>query len=66
MSFERDIVIYLKSCEKAYTMDLYKVCGGKIETGLSLNKFRLFLLNMEKIGTIVYVTNSKYPFWKLV
>ena len=57
---------YLSKHGKVYTNTLYKALHVKCDYDLTLNKFRLYLRNMEKSGIIESVVeNVALPYWRL-
>lgn len=57
---------YLSKHGNVYNNTLYKVLHVKGNYGLTLNKFRLYLHDMEKSGIIESVVeNVALPYWRL-
>lgn len=57
---------YLSKHGNVYTNTMYKALHVKGNYDLTLNKFRLYLCNMEKSGIIESVVeNVALPYWRL-
>ena len=57
---------YLSKHGNVYTNTLYKALQVRGNYGLTLNKFRLYLRDMEKSGIIESVVdNVALPYWRL-
>lgn len=57
---------YLSKHGNVYTNTLYKALHVKGNYGITLNKFRLYLRDMEKSGIIESVVeNVALPYWRL-
>ena len=60
------VIVFLKSREKAYTTPMYKALGGRKGLGMTLNGFRKKLQNMAVNGQIQFCVHpSKLPYWKI-
>lgn len=61
-----DIVLdYIKQNNKAYTKTMYVALDVKKSYGMSLNKFRLLLQELDKQEKIKEVFTDKYSYWRI-
>ena len=51
-NLEFDVMKYLSNFKHVYTKTLYKALRVKLKYNLSLNKFRNFMYDLEKLGKV--------------
>ena len=51
-NLEFDVMKYLSNFKYVYTKTLYKALRVKLKYNLSLNKFRNFMYDLEKLGKV--------------
>ena len=62
---EDKVLDYIKQNNKAYTKTIYVTFAVKKYYGMSLNKFRLFLQELDKQEKIKEVFTDKYSYWSI-
>lgn len=62
---EDKVLQHLKQNQKAYTRPMFYLFDVKKSYGISLNKFRLFLRDLEKQGKIKEVFTDEYSYWRI-
>lgn len=62
---ETKVLTYLCECSKAYTKTMYKDLCVKPAYKLSLNKFRKFMYDLEKLGKVTREDCGTLSFWTI-
>lgn len=62
---EDKVLEYIKQNNKVYTKTMYVALDVKRSYGMSLNKFRLFLQELDKQEKIKEVFTDKYSYWSI-
>lgn len=60
---EVEVIQYLTKFKNVYSKPMYKALGMK-EKGFSLNKFRVVLYNLEKVGKVKR-DGDILPYWNI-
>ena len=60
---ETKVLTYLCECSKAYTKTIYRDLFVKTAYKLSLNKFRKFMYELEKLGKVTREDCNTLPIW---
>ena len=60
---ETKVLTYLCECSKAYTKTMYKDLFVKPTYKLSLNKFRKFMYELEKLGKVTREDCNTLSIW---
>lgn len=65
VDLETKVLTYLYKCGKAYTKTMYKDLCVKPAYKLSLNKFRKFMYELEKLGKVTREDCGTLSFWTI-